>query len=77
MREGVPATAAATGPLYTLSAAEQQHLAGHLSLGGNARELRDQFGVNRELLDKAAAGEHLAGEIISRLRGALANGRAE
>lgn len=57
-------------PPYRLTAAEQASLAGHLALG-NARELRDRFGANRELLEQAAAGEHLASEVIVRVRAAL------
>jgi hypothetical protein len=57
--------------LFMLSATEQQRLTAHLSLGGNARALREHFGINEESLHKASVGEHLAGEVIARLRGVL------
>jgi transcriptional regulator with XRE-family HTH domain len=72
----VPAVAAAEASLYSLSPAEQQRLAAHLSLAGNEHELRDEFGCTRELLERAVTGAHLDGEIISRLRGVLANDAA-
>ena len=77
LREGavVPAAAPA-GPPYVLDIAERDLLAGHLSLGAN-RELRQQFGATVELLQKAATGAHLDGEVIARLRASLANGAAE
>jgi len=76
LREGaVVPEAAANAPLHTLAAAERDRLVGHLSLG-NAPELRQLFGCTKELLEKAAAGEHLAGEVIARLRSVLANGAA-
>lgn len=72
LREDATAPAATEAPLYTLTTAEQATLAGHLSLDGNGRELRDRFGANRELLEQAAAGEHLANQVIVRVRAALA-----
>jgi hypothetical protein len=61
---------------YELTVSEQQHLAAIVALDGSARELRQRFGANRELIDKAVAGEHLAAEIVGRLRQALAGNGA-
>jgi hypothetical protein len=38
--------------------------------------LRERFGATRELLEKAALGAHLHADVITRLRGVLANGAA-
>jgi hypothetical protein len=62
-------------PVYTLSEPEQASLRGHLSLGVD-RELRQQFGIARGVLEQAAGGEHMAGEIIARLGTVLMNGAA-
>ncbi len=72
----IPAAAPA-GQLYTLSEAEQAQLAGHISLAGNGRELRERFGATPELLQKAASGGHLAAEIVTKLRTALAGNGAD
>jgi hypothetical protein len=61
-------------PIYTLTASEQTLLTGHLSLAGNGRELREQFGATRELLEQAAGGAHLHVDVIAKLRLALTNG---
>jgi len=71
----VEAGRAEPAPPYTLSASERAVIASHLSLA-NARELRERFNMTTELLDKAAAGEHLAVDIIDRLRGVLARNGA-
>jgi hypothetical protein len=73
----MPASAAADAPPFVLSVEERAQIAGHLSLAGNGRELRETFGCTRELLEQAASGAHLDAEVISRLRGVLANGGAE
>lgn len=62
-------------PPYQLTSEEQASLAGHLALG-NARALRDTFGCNRQLLEQAAAGEHLAAKVVARVRQVLGNGVA-
>jgi hypothetical protein len=70
----MPASAAADAPPFVLSVEERAQIAGHLSLAGNGRELRETFGCTRELLEQAASGAHLDAEVISRLRGVLAPG---
>jgi transcriptional regulator with XRE-family HTH domain len=67
---------AAEGPPFVLAPAERDRLAAYLSIAGNSLELRETFGCTRELLDQAASGEHLHAEVISRVRGVLANGVA-
>jgi hypothetical protein len=62
-------------PVYTLSEPEQVSLQGFLSLAAD-RELRMLFGLNREILGKASVGEHMAAEVVARVRTALANGAA-
>jgi hypothetical protein len=71
-----PAPAAAALPPFTLLPSEQALLAAHLSLGGNGHELRQVFNCTRELLEQAVAGEHLAAEVVERVRLALTNGAA-
>ena len=56
-----------------LSRQEQDRLLGYLSSGGNRRELKEQFGTDRDTLERAAAGEELAAEIVDRLRAGLHN----
>jgi len=53
-----------------LSRQEQDRLLGYLS-SGTTRELREQFGATRSVLEQAATGEELAADIVGRLRGAL------
>jgi hypothetical protein len=38
--------------------------------------LRERFGCTRELLEQAGAGVHLHAEVISRVRGVVANATA-
>jgi hypothetical protein len=67
----MPPSAAADAPPFVLSVEERAQIAGHLSLVGNGRELRETFGCTRELLEQAASGAHLDAEVISRLRGGM------
>jgi hypothetical protein len=64
-------------PPFTLTGEERDRLSGHLSLGGNSLELRDRFGATRDLLEKAASGQHLAGDVIEKLRAAISGNGAE
>ncbi len=57
-------------PVYTLSEPEQVTLRGHLSLGVD-RDLRQQFGVARGVLEACADGQHMAPEAIERVRKTL------
>ena len=65
--------AAAASPTTMLSRQEQDRLLGYLSSGGNRRELKEQFGADHDILERAAAGEELAAEIVDRLRAGLHN----
>jgi hypothetical protein len=51
-------------------------LTGYLALGGDRHALREQFGMDRDTLEAAAAGDVLAPAIIGKVRAALANGAA-
>jgi transcriptional regulator with XRE-family HTH domain len=69
--------AVADGSLYELTTAEQGRLRGYLDLLSDAHQVRQTFLVNEETLLQAAAGEHVAPEVIERVRGVLVgNGAA-
>jgi hypothetical protein len=58
-----------------LTPGERDRLAGWISL--DERDARHRCGANRELLARAVAGEHLAEEVVAKLRAALTgNGAA-
>jgi hypothetical protein len=63
--------AAAASPTTMLSRQEQDRLLGYLSSGGNRRELKEQFGTDRDTLERAAAGETLAEDVVAELRRGL------
>jgi hypothetical protein len=63
--------AAAASPTTMLSRQEQDRLLGYLSSGGNRRELKEQFGTDRDTLERAAAGETLAEDVVAGLRRGL------
>jgi hypothetical protein len=63
--------AAAASPTTMLSRQEQDRLLGYLSSGGNWRELKEQFGTDRDTLERAAAGETLAEDVVAELRRGL------
>jgi hypothetical protein len=57
-------------PPFRLTGPERDRLNGHLSLSGEG-ELREQFGMTKPALEKAAAGARLDAEIVTRVRTAL------
>jgi hypothetical protein len=61
-------------PALVLTPGERELLSGYLSLGGDRRDLRLQFGASLDVLEKAAMGQTLAAEIVNNIRGGLANG---
>jgi hypothetical protein len=77
-RRWLEKTAAANNaetPMTMLSRPEQDRLLGYLSTsGGTQRELKEQFGADRDTLEAAAAGEALAPEIINRITAAMTPG---
>jgi hypothetical protein len=61
-------------PATRLLDGERERLSGYLSLGGDRHALREQFGIDRGILEAAAAGDVLAPAIVSRIRTSLSNG---